>query len=178
MSGTEKGRYGQYLIFQLDSENFAVSVSRVKEILGQTHITKIPGIPDFIKGVINLRGNVVPVLDLGINVGMTSAVASEATYIIITEVVLEDETLLVGAQVDAVSDVLGISDEMINPVPPLASNVNQAVVSGIGKVDEALYTILDIDKILALNETMLHRHADGTFASDIGNPTPEINLSR
>lgn len=169
MSEIKKDRCKQYLIFQLGAENFAICVSRVKEILGCVHITKIPGMPGFIKGVLNLRGNVVPVIDLGMNVGTAAAVVFDAAYTIITEVAFEDETLLVGAQVDTVSDVLGIPDEMINPVPPAAANAEQAIVSGIGKVEETLYTILDIDSVLAMNEAMLLRHADAPFASDTGN---------
>lgn len=142
----------QYLTFKMAEEVFAFDVAKVREILEMTTITKVPQTPDFMRGVINLRGSVVPVIDLRLNFGMQCTEQTVNTCIIVVEVNLEGETLVLGVLADSVQEVVEMEPEHIEPPPQLGTRLNTAFIKGMGKVDNAFVMILDIDKVFSKGE--------------------------
>lgn len=134
----------QMVICQLSDEEFGIEIYKVKEIIRIPSITKIPQIPDHVKGVINLRGSIIPIIDLAARFGMVHKDASENSRI----VVLEIGDLTAGVIVDSVNEVLNIPGENIEPAPDiLVSGIAGKYVQGVGKVDDRLLILLDIDRI-------------------------------
>ena len=146
---TEKN---QYLTFSLDGEIFAIEVSKVREILDFTEVTCVPQMPTFMRGVINLRGSVVPVIDMRIKFGMPAVADTVDTCIIIVEVQIDNETSVVGALVDSVQEVLDIEGDQIEPPPRMGSRMNSDFLHGMGKHDERFVMILNIDKVFSSDE--------------------------
>lgn len=142
----------QYLTFKLADEIFAIDVSKVREILEFTSITKVPQTPDFMRGVINLRGSVVPVIDLRLNFGMACTEQTVNTCIIVVEVSLEGEIVVLGALADSVQEVVEMEPDKIEPAPHLGTKLNTNFIKGMGKVDNAFVMILDIDKVFAADD--------------------------
>ncbi len=143
---------GQYLTFTLGDEEFALEIAKVREVLDFTTITKVPRAPSFMRGVINLRGNVVPIIDLRLTLGMTAIEKAVDTCIIIAEISLDGETIQVGALADAVQEVVDIDPEHISPPPTLGTKLNTDFIRGMGKRGDEFLTILDIDKVLATSD--------------------------
>lgn len=139
----------QYLTFKLGEEVFALDVSKVREILEYNSITKVPQVPDFMRGVINLRGSVVPVVDLRLKFGMEETVQSINTCIIVVEVLLEGETTILGALADSVQEVVDMEPEQIEPSPHIGTRLNTEFIKGMGKCDGHFVMILDIDKVFS-----------------------------
>ncbi|MBJ6723540.1 chemotaxis protein CheW [Geomesophilobacter sediminis] len=142
----------QYLTFTLDGELFAFDISQVREVLDFTTPTKVPQTPDYMRGVINLRGNVVPVIDLRRKFGMPQAVQTVHSCIIIVEVVLEGETVVIGAMADAVQEVLDLEPDQIEPPPRLGTKLDTSFIVGMGKNNDDFIIILDIDRVFAEDE--------------------------
>ena len=143
----------QYLTFQLENETFGVDVHKVREVLDAISITRVPRTPDYMLGVINLRGSVVPVIDLRQRFGLTQIDRTRDTCIVVLEVNLDGEQIVVGAQTDAVDEVLDIREEQIEPPPKLGTQVNVDFILGMGKVnDESFAMLLDIDKLFTAEE--------------------------
>jgi purine-binding chemotaxis protein CheW len=142
----------QYLTFKLADEIFAFDVAKVREILELTSITKVPQTPDFMRGVINLRGSVVPVIDLRLNFGMQCTEQTVNTCIIVVEVNLDGETLVLGVLADSVQEVVEMEPEHIQPPPQLGTKLNTEFIKGMGKVEDAFVMILDIDKVFSSDE--------------------------
>ncbi len=138
----------QYLTFTLGDEHYGVDILRVQEIKGYTAVTRIPNTPDFIKGVLNLRGTIVPIVDLRTKFGMEKIEYTRFTVIVV--VVVQERVM--GIIVDAVSDVLNIPQKDVQPTPPFGSSVDVSFISGIGKCADKLVAILDIDRILSVAE--------------------------
>ena len=143
---------GQYLTFMLGGEIFAIGILRIKEIIEYGQLTEVPRMPDFIRGVINLRGAVVPVIDLGSRFGKKESAVSRRTCIVIIEVIYEEAQHVVGVMVDAVNEVLDISPEEIEPAPTFGSKIRADFIRGMGKVDGKFVIILDVDHVLSLDE--------------------------
>lgn len=139
----------QYLTFKLADEIFALDVAKVREILEMTTITKVPQTPEFMRGVINLRGSVVPVIDLKQNFAMPRTEQTINTCIIVVEVSLDEETLVLGALADSVQEVVEMEPELIEPPPRLGTKLNTEFIKGMGKVDSDFVMILDIDKVFS-----------------------------
>lgn len=139
----------QYLTFKLDEEVFALDVAKVKEILEYTNITKVPQTPDFMRGVINLRGSVVPVIDLRLKFGMTSTEQTVNTCIIVTEVDMDGETILLGTLADSVQEVNEMEPAQIEAAPHIGTKLNTDFIKGMGKQDSHFVMILDIDKVFS-----------------------------
>ncbi len=158
MESTEKAAK-QYLTFKLARETFAVDVARVREILDFISITKVPRTPDFMRGVINLRGSVVPVVDMKLKFGMEATEKTVDTCIIVLEVTIEGETTIVGALADSVEEVLELEPTQIEPPPRIGMNLNIDFISGMGKLGEEFVIILDTDKIFSFEEGMLLQEA-------------------
>jgi purine-binding chemotaxis protein CheW len=137
----------QYLTFTLAEEVFALDVSKVREILEYNTVTKVPQVPDFMRGVINLRGSVVPVVDLRLKFGMAATEQTINTCIIVVEVQLDGDAIVLGALADSVQEVVDMEPDQIEPAPHIGTQLNAAFIKGMGKCDGKFVMILDIDKV-------------------------------
>ena len=142
----------QYLTFRLADEIFAVDVAQVREILDQTAVTRVPQMPDYMLGVINLRGSVVPVVDLRRKFGMATKEADVDTCIVVLDVVMNEEKTTIGAVADAVHEVLDLPSEAIEPPPRMGTKLRTDFIRGMGKKDETFLILLDIDRIFSTDE--------------------------
>ena len=142
----------QYLTFKLDDEVFALGIDKVREVLDYTSVTKVPQTPDFMRGVINLRGSVVPVVDMRLKFGMAKTEKTVNTCIIIVEINLEGETTVLGALADSVQEVLDLEPQQIEPAPKIGTKLRTDFIRGMGKRDEQFIIILDIDKVFSSEE--------------------------
>ncbi len=142
----------QYLTFVLDAEVFAVDVSRVREILEMPSITKVPQVPTFMRGVINLRGCVVPVIDLRLKFNMQEAAQTVNTCIIVVEVNMDGESIVLGALADSVQEVIEMESGQIEAAPHIGSHLKTEFIRGMGKHDGRFVMILDIDKVFSSDE--------------------------
>jgi purine-binding chemotaxis protein CheW len=145
----------QYVTFCLAEELFGVEVSRTREILSVISVTSVPQTPDYMLGVINLRGQVVPVIDMRLKLGLSAAEETQDTCIIVVEVLVDGEPIVVGALADAVREVLEIKSDAIEPPPRLGTRLNTEFIKGMGKIDESFLILLDIDKIFNTDEIAL-----------------------
>jgi len=151
----------QYLTFKLDEERFALDVAKVREILDFTTITRVPQTPSFMKGVINLRGSVVPVIDMRLKFGMSETEKTVNTCIVVVEVEFENETIILGALADAVQEVVEMEPDQIEPAPRIGTRLNTDFIKGMGKRDNEFIMILDIDKIFTSDEIRMTKEAAG-----------------
>jgi purine-binding chemotaxis protein CheW len=152
MSSETITKTNQYLTFGLSSEVFAVEVGKVREILDYTTITKVPRTPEFMRGVINVRGSVVPVVDLRLKFGMTQTERTLGTCIIVLEIAVEGETIVLGALADSVQEVIELEPEQIEPAPRIGVRVRNEFIRGMGKTDSGFIMILDIDTVFSSGE--------------------------
>src|SRR5579863_9085140 len=152
MSVTEITTTRQYLTFKLGDEVFATDVAKVREVLDFTTITKIPRTPDFMSGVINLRGNVVPVVDLRLCFEMSRTEKTVNTCIIVVEVLLDGESTVIGALADSVEEVVDLEPDQIQPAPRIGTRIRTDFIKGMGKRDAQFLMILDIDKVFSAEE--------------------------
>ena len=140
---------GKYLTFRLGDESYGIAVLKIREIIGLQKITPVPQMPAHARGVINLRGKVIPVVDLRLKFGLSEAQATERTCIIVVQAELaEGEFSLVGLIVDAVEEVANIAAEDIEPQPELSSSARNAFVLGLAKSESQVKTLLEIDALL------------------------------
>jgi len=151
----------QYLTFSLGGEMFAVGILNVKEIIEYGHLTEIPMMPAFIRGVINLRGSVVPVIDLRLKFGMSKTETTINTCIIVLEILLDSELLVLGALADSVQEVFELEPDQIEPAPKLGTRFRAEFLKGMGKRDDNFLMILDIDKVFSAEELLLVQEAGG-----------------
>jgi purine-binding chemotaxis protein CheW len=142
----------QYLAFNLGEESFALDVANLREILEFTSVTKVPQTPKFMRGVINLRGSVVPVLDMRLKFNMSEVEKTVNTCIIVVEVSLDDEHAVIGALVDSVQEVFELEPEDIEPAPKIGTHLKTEFIKGIGKRDNRFIMILDIEKVFSADE--------------------------
>jgi len=149
----------QYLTFKLADEVFALDISKVREVLDFTAVTKVPRTPEFMRGVINLRGNVVPVVDMRLKFGMTKTEKTVNTCIIIVEISLDGDTTILGALADAVQEVLDLEPDKIEPAPKIGTRLRTDFIKGMGKRDEQFIIILDIDKVFSVDELSIVQDA-------------------
>lgn len=149
----------QYLTFRLGEEIFGLDVGKVREILDMTTITKIPRTPEFLRGVINLRGNVVPVVDMRLKFGLPTVENTVDTCIVVTEVALEGETTVLGALVDSVQEVFELEPGQIEPAPRIGTRLRTEFIQGMGKRDGRFIMLLDVDKVFSSDELSLVQEA-------------------
>lgn len=142
----------QYLTFTVSNELYALNVSNIREVLEFQTVTKVPRMPDFMKGVINLRGSVVPVLDLKMKFGLGDTDKTIDTSVIVTEMEMEEETVVIGLLTDAVNEVLELNEEEIEPTPYMGTKVQSEFIKGMGKKGEEFIIVLDINRILSAQE--------------------------
>jgi purine-binding chemotaxis protein CheW len=143
---------GKYLTFTLDKEEYGIGILKVKEIIGMMAITPVPRTPEFVKGVINLRGKVIPVMDLRLKFDMGAIPYTDRTCIIVVEIDSENETVLIGIVVDAVSEVLNIQKEEIEDTPAFGTTLNTDYILGLAKTNGGVKILLNIDKVLSTGE--------------------------
>ncbi len=146
---SEETQTTQYLTFTLADEVFAVDVARVREILEMPSITKVPQVPDFMLGVINLRGCVVPVIDLRQKFGMQETAQTVNTCIIVVEVAMDGENIVLGSLADSVQEVIEMEPSQIEAAPHIGTHLKTDFIKGMGKHDGRFVMILDIDKVFS-----------------------------
>jgi purine-binding chemotaxis protein CheW len=142
----------QYLTFKLQEELYAVDVANIREILDFTTVTKVPKTPDFMRGVINLRGSVVPVIDMKLKFGMPETEKTVDTCVIVMEMSLDGESVILGSLADAVQEVLELEPDQIEPAPKIGTRLKTEFIRGMGKHNDQFIMILDIDKIFSFEE--------------------------
>ena len=152
----------QYLTFKLSEEVFALDVAKVREILEYSSITKVPQTPDFMRGVINLRGSVVPVIDLRLKFGMTRTEQTVNTCIIVVEVSMDGETTVLGALADSVQEVIEMEPDSIEPAPHIGTSLNTDFIKGMGKHEGNFIMILDIDRVFSSEEMQAVQSGSGS----------------
>ena len=144
----------QYLTFNVAGDAYAIVILRVKEIIAFDSVTRVPRTPDFVRGVINLRGSVVPVIDLAMKFGYGAITTTGSTCIVIVEVDLDGKPVVMGLMVDAVDQVVDLGAADIQPTPSFGTQVSVEFLTGMGRHGKAFVLILDIDKVLATNEIL------------------------
>lgn len=165
MSVTAITETTQYLTFRLAEEIFSIDISKVREVLDFTSITKVPQTPEFMRGVINLRGSVVPVVDMRLKFGMSKTERTVNTCIIIVEISVDGDTTVLGALADSVQEVIELEPQQIEPAPRIGTRLRTEFIRGMGKRDEQLVIILDIDKVFSVDELSLVQDA-GSVVTD------------
>jgi purine-binding chemotaxis protein CheW len=158
----------QYLTFKLSEEVFGVDVAQVREILDYVKITKVPQTPDFMCGVINLRGSVVPVVDMNMKFGMVKTERTVNTCIVVVEVILNEEKTILGALVDSVQEVFEIEPDNIEPAPKIGTKLKTEFIKGMGKREDRFIIILDIDKVFT-SEELEQVQDTGGYKPELGN---------
>jgi purine-binding chemotaxis protein CheW len=142
----------QYLTFTLGREDFALEISRIREVMDYAPITRVPRMPDYLRGVINLRGSIMPVIDLSRKLELGRVEDSTDACIIIAEILVEGELTRIGALADAVKEVIELPHDQILPRPRMEEGLNCDYIKGMGKNNEGFIIILDIDRIISGNE--------------------------
>jgi purine-binding chemotaxis protein CheW len=146
---------GKYLTFSLDREEYGIGILKIKEIIGMMTITTVPQTPSFVKGVINLRGKVIPVIDLRKRFGMEPMDYTERTCIIVVEIESASGMIFIGVVVDSVSEVLSVLNENIEDTPTFGTKLNTDYILGMAKFEKGVKILLDIDKVLNSDEIQL-----------------------
>jgi purine-binding chemotaxis protein CheW len=141
---------GKYLTFSLSTENYGVNILKVQEIIGVMHITKVPGSPEYLKGVINLRGKIIPVVDLRLKFNLEPVPYDEKTCIIVVDVTMSNRKVSVGVVVDTVVEVVHLNESQLEPAPEYGVNLSTNFIEGIGRAHgEDVVILVDVEKILA-----------------------------
>jgi purine-binding chemotaxis protein CheW len=146
------GKEGKYLTFSLENEQYGIGILKIKEIIGMIPITPVPRTPEYVKGVINLRGKVIPVIDLRQRFSMGVVDSTDRTCIIVVEIESQSGTVMMGILVDSVSEVLNIKGEEIEDTPTFGTKVDTDYILGMAKMDGGVKILLDIDKVLSEGE--------------------------
>jgi purine-binding chemotaxis protein CheW len=167
------GREGKYLTFSMADEEYGIGILKIKEIIGMMPITSVPQTPDYVKGVINLRGKVIPVVDLRLRFGIEAMDYTERTCIIVVEIEGKAGTVQIGIVVDAVSEVLNIGGDDIEDTPTFGSKLDTEYILGMAKMEGGVKILLDIDKVLGRQELELLSRVKKKGASAQENQQPQ-----
>jgi len=152
----ETTKEGKYLTFSLAGEEYGIGILKVREIIGMMPVTPVPRTPDFVKGVINLRGKVIPVIDLRLRFGLEAAAYTERTCIIVVEILGDAGAVPMGIVVDAVSEVLSIRGGDIENTPAFGVKLNTDFILGMAKTEGSVKILLDIDRVLGTFQFTVH----------------------
>ena len=144
---------GKYLTFKLGPESYGLAILKVQELIGMMAVTHVPKSSPCMRGMINLRGKVIPVIDLRLKFGMDSAPDTERTCVIVVQVMNETTPLILGLIVDEVSEVLDIAQNQIEPPPSFGTSVDTGFILGMGKVGEKVVILLDVDRVFSAQES-------------------------
>ena len=150
---------GKYLTFTMANEEYGIGILKIKEIIGMMPITSVPQTPAFVKGVINLRGKVIPVVDLRLRFGMEANDYTERTCIIVVEITGQSGTVMIGIVVDSVSEVLNIKGEEIEDTPAFGTKLDTDYIFGMAKMEGGVKILLDIDRVLSSEEVAVLERA-------------------
>jgi purine-binding chemotaxis protein CheW len=142
----------RFLSFAVDNENYCIDILKVKELMGMTAITPLPRTPQFIRGVINLRGQIIPIIDLRLKFGLPFQEYTKRTCIIVVEVNYEEENILMGLVVDAIQDVVSIPEDKMSKIPYINARIKSEYIKGIADTPEGMRIILDVLKVLSDEE--------------------------
>lgn len=156
-AATDRG--GKYLTFSLAGEEYGIGILKIKEIIGMLSITTVPQTPDFVKGVINLRGKVIPVIDLRLRFGMEPMEYTDRTCTVVVEIEGTSSPVLMGIVVDSVSEVLNIKSEEIEDAPSFGTRLNTESILGMAKLEGSVKILLDIDRVLDVEKMGLGEEA-------------------
>ena len=167
MAATEITASNQYLTFKLDQEIYALDITQVREVLDYTEITKVPRMPAFMRGVINLRGGVVPVVDLRLKFEMEDSEKTVDSCIIIMELDIEGDKTYLGALADSVQEVITLEADQIEPPPKIGTRLDTEFIRGMGKRNNELIIILDIDRVFSSGELDVIQAAEDINSSEI-----------
>ena len=140
---------GKYLTFNLGREVYGIEILKVQEIIGMLSVTRVPKTPEFVRGVVNLRGKVIPVIDLRLKFALEPKADTDRTCIIVVQVALQAASVTMGLIVDEVSEVLSVLADQIEAAPSFGSKVDTDFILGMGKVAQKVVMLLDVDKVLA-----------------------------
>jgi purine-binding chemotaxis protein CheW len=152
-------REGKFLTFSMADEEYGIGILKIKEIIGMMPVTTVPQTPEFVKGVINLRSKVIPVIDLRLRFGMEAIDYTERTCIIVVEIESTAGTVQIGVVVDAVSEVLNFNAEDVEETPTFGAKLNTDYILGMAKMEGGVKILLDIDKVLSSDELALLKKA-------------------
>ncbi|WP_420239462.1 chemotaxis protein CheW [Telmatobacter bradus] len=167
MSVVEITETRQYLTFKLGNEVFATDVAQVREVMDLTSITEIPRTPEFMAGVINLRGSVVPVVDLRLCFEMSKTESTRNTCIVVVEVMLDGESTVIGALADSVEEVIDLEPEQIQPAPKIGTQIRTDFIKGMGKRESGFIMILDIDRVFSAEELAVARGVEQKVLAEV-----------
>lgn len=173
-AGALRQRAGKYLTFKLAAEEYGLEILKVREIIGLMSITAVPRTPQYVRGVINLRGKVISVLDLRQKFGMEGAADTDESCIIVVDVASNGDLVLMGLLVDAVSEVLDIGDEEIQDAPEFGTHINTDFILGIGKVKGAVKLLLDIDRVIDENSLADNAVLSSTVEAGVARGTESL----
>lgn len=166
-------REGKYLTFSLAEEEYGIGILKIKEIIGMMPVTTVPRTPEYVKGVINLRGKVIPIIDLRLRFGMESIDYTERTCIIVVEIDGQTGTVQVGVVVDAVSEVLNVDTKDIEDTPQFGRSLDTEYILGMAKMEGGVKILLDVDQVLTGEESEAIRKVNAK-----GPPMPEEVLAQ
>jgi purine-binding chemotaxis protein CheW len=152
MGDLDNNDINQYLTFKLDNEIFGLAISKVREVLDFSTVTRVPQTPEYMRGVINLRGSVVPVMDLRLKFGMEETEQTVNTCIIITEIEMEGEITVLGALADSVQEVLDLEPDQIEEAPKIGTQLRTDFIRGMGRDNERFIILLDIDRVFTADD--------------------------
>lgn len=158
--------FNQYVTFTLNEEQYAVAVRKVREVLEYTRITKLPRTADFMKGIINLRGAGVPVIDLRLKFGLEETPICKETAIIVLDVDSRDGPVVVGILADSVHEVVEIASDKVEPAPRFGTSLSSEFIQGVGKSDAGFIIILDIDHIFNSDEVLMLKSQERTAETE------------
>jgi purine-binding chemotaxis protein CheW len=142
----------KFVTFKLDEELYALNINQVREVLDFTSVTKVPQMPGFMRGVINLRGSVVPVVDLRLKFGLGATQRTQDTRVIIVQVTVDSEETILGAMADAVREVIELEPRQIDEPPKIGTRLKTEFIQGMGKVGDEFIIILDIDRVFSVED--------------------------
>jgi purine-binding chemotaxis protein CheW len=152
MEGQRINTTNQYLSFRLADEVYGIDITQVREVLEFSTVTRVPRVPEFMRGVINLRGGVVPVIDLRLKFGMGRTEKTVNTCVIITEVAVDDERTVLGAMADSVQEVLELEPSQIEPPPKIGMRLKNDFIKGMGKYNDNFIILIDVDRVFSAEE--------------------------
>jgi purine-binding chemotaxis protein CheW len=158
----------QYITFKLGEELFAINVSQVREVLDLTHITKVPTAPAYMRGVVNVRGNAIPVVDLRMKFGLPRAPDAVSTRILVLELELDGEATVLGGLADSVHEVIDLDPAQINPPPTIAMRWKSEFIQGMGKRGDEFIIILDVEKVFASEEVAALAGSEQSAPAGVG----------
>ena len=159
-------RATKYVTFVLDEEFYALDIEQVREVLEFTKVTKVPQTPEFVRGVINLRGNVVPVVDLRLKFGLTETLKTVHSRIIIVEITVDGELTVIGALADSVREVMELEPDQIGPAPRIGTRLKTDFIKGMGRRDEEFIIILNIDRVFSVDELAVVQSLEEQLAAE------------